>query len=676
MNPLLSTDFRIPFHAVRPGHVVPAIREALAAAQRELDALLALPGERTWENTIQPLEELDERLSRVIRPAAHLVAVANTPELREAYNTVLPEFSAFFAKLPLHEGLWRAVRDYAATAEAGRLTGVRRRHLDKLVREFRRAGADLPAEVKTRVEALRVELSRLQTEFANNTLDATNAFEMVVEDEARLAGLPDSARSQARASARAKEREGWRFTLQMPSYQPFMQYAEDRELRERMYTAYVSRAAEPPHDNRPLIGRILEVRRELAQLLGYETFADYRLEENMAGSGQRALGFLADLTERTRPHWRREVAELEVFASEELGIEELMPWDVAFAAERMRRARYELDEEEIRPYFPLDRVLSGMFEITRRLFGVTVRETPAEEVWHEEVRYFDVHDEEGRYLGSFYADWFPREAKRGGAWMNGLITGSPRDGGFEPHLGLMCGNFSPPDGDRPALLTHREVETTFHEFGHLLHHLLSRVEVRSRAGTSVALDWVELPSQIMENWAWEREALDLFARHHETGEPIPEELYQRMMAARNFMAATAQMRQLSFGTLDLSLHILFHPERDGDVIEYSQQVMRRFQIRPDFARNHFIASFTHIFAGGYAAGYYSYLWSEVLDADAFTRFQREGLFNRETGRAYVEAVLSRGDSEDPQELFREFMGRGPDPKALLRRTLGESAVAG
>jgi oligopeptidase A len=674
MNPLLSREFRIPFDRIQTKHVEPAVRQALQEAQHELDTLIASDGERSYENTIEPLDDLLERLGRVIDPVTHLVAVMNTPELREAYNQVLPDFSAFYAKLPLNVGLWRVVKQYAATPEAQELTGVRRRHLDKMVRDFIRAGADLPADKKSRVEAIRVELSRLHTQFSDNTLDATNAFELLITDPDELAGLPETARTRARTSAASKGQTGWRFTLQLPSYLPFMQYADSRELREQLYTAFVNRASTGDLDNRPLMVRILELRRELAHLLGYRNFADYRLEESMVGSGDRALAFLNDLTERTRPYWDREIAELKEFA-EEIGLENLEPWDVAYVAEKMRKSRYDIDEEELRPYFPMDRVLEGVFEIARRIFGVTVTERPIKEVWHPDVKFYDIHDEEeGVYLGSFYADWFPRESKRGGAWMDSFVTGRPAEEGFTPHLGLMVGNFSPPEDNRPALLTHREVETTLHEFGHLLHHLLSRVEVPARAGTNVPRDWVELPSQIMENWAWEREALDLFACHWQTGAPIPEELFRKMVAARNFMAANAQMRQLSFGTTDLKLHIEYDPERDGDVVAYVQDVMSHFSIRPEFARNHFIATFTHVFAGGYAAGYYSYLWSEVLDADAFTRFQQEGIFNRETGRAYVDAILSRGDSADPVDLFREFMGRDPDLNALLRRNLSDETT--
>ncbi|HEX5725360.1 MAG TPA: M3 family metallopeptidase [Longimicrobiaceae bacterium] len=677
MNPLLARELPIPFSRIRPEHVVPGVRQALAEAEAELDALAALPGPRTYANTLLALEEAGERLGRVVRPVALLVSVMDTPELRAQYDVIVPEFAAFYARIPLNEGLWRAVKAFAETEEAAALAGVRRRHLEKTLRSFRRMGADLPPAAKARVEALRVELSRLQTDFANHVLDATNAFELVVTDEAELAGLPASARAQARAAAAARGVGGWRFTLHQPSFLPFLQYAERRDLRERMHRAYFNRAAAPPHDNRPLVRRILELRRELAALLGYPSFADYALEESMAGTGARALAFEEDLTRRTRPYWRRDVDELEAFARAELGLERVEPWDVLFLSERLRRARYDFDAEELRPYLPLEGVLAGLFEVARRLFGVVVEEAPAEEAWHPEVRFYAVRDEDtGERLGGFYTDWFPRESKRGGAWMNGMIVGGPRPDGWEPHLALIAANVSPPEEGHPALLTHREVETVFHEFGHLLHHVLSRVEVPALAATHVSVDWVELPSQLMENWTWERPALDLFARHYRTGEPIPEALFRKMDAARRFMGGHFQMRQLSYGTMDLELHLRWDPEEGGDPIERARSVMARFAPRPDYADDHFIAAFTHIFASGYAASYYSYLWSEVLDADAFTRFAAEGLFSREVGRAFVAAVLSRGDGADPAELFRAFMGRDPDPAALLRRNLAPAAGEG
>jgi oligopeptidase A len=507
-------------------------------------------------------------------------------------------------------------------------------------------------------------LTRITTKFGENVLDSTNEFELLVTDEKQLAGLPAAAISAARQSAAAKGYEGWRFTLQAPSYIAVMTYLDDRAIRERIYREFSTRAAKAPYDNRPLLERILEVRKEKAKLLGFHDFADFALIDRMAGAGRHALSFLKDIEAKTRSHFERENRELREFAGCEME-----PWDIGYFSEKQRAALYEFDEEELRPYFPTGRVVKGMFEIVERLYGITVAERAGVPVWHPDVKFYEIRDESGLVLGAFYADWFPREDKRGGAWMDAFLTGVDSPGRFEPHLGAICGNLTAPIGDQPALLTHREVETIFHEFGHLLHHCLSRVEVKSLAGTNVAWDFVELPSQIMENWCWEREALDLFARHYETGEPIPEDLFQKMVRARNFRIANMQMRQLGFGILDLSLHTVYNAEADGDVIGYSRDILQQFsaaQLPLDYAM---IAGFTHLFSSpvGYGAGYYSYKWAEVLDADAFTRFKGEGIFSRSAGSAFRDHILSKGNSEDPAELYRGFMGRDPDPDALLRR---------
>jgi len=683
-NPLLLDDFRIPFHRIRSEHVEPGIRAALEEAQAEVDAIVESGDEPTWDSTVRRLDDMAERLARRLTPASHLVSVAETPELREAYNEVLPEISAFWSSLPLNEGLWQRVRDYAATEEAAALEGVARRHLDKSVQEFRRAGADLPADAKGTLRSLRVELAQLQQRFSENVLDATAAYEYTVTDEERLSGIPEAAKRRARTMAEEKDIDGWLITLDFPSVEPVFKYAADRELRRTIYEAFTSRCRDGEYDNRGLVARILRMRNEVASVLGYPSYPDYKLEDRMARTGARAVEFSADLVSRTRPYWERDIAELRSHAAA-MGLDELEPWDVAYVMESLRKVRYDIDDEAMRPYFPLEKVLEGMFEIVHRVFGFRVEKREIEEVWHEDVQYYEIFDEDGTLSGAFYSDWFPRKEKRQGGWMNNFVTGGPTPGGFDPHLGVICCNFTPPDGDSPALLTHREVETTFHEFGHLLHHCTSKVEVRGRAGINVAWDWVELPSQLMQNWCWEREALDLFARHHETGEAFPKELFGRMVDARQYMGGWGQMRQLSYGTVDLFLHGDFAAElpvpAEGEDLDAAQgeEVMaatrdrlRAFSPSDRFADQHILTSFGHLFAGGYAAGYYSYLWSEVLDADVFTRFKREGIFNRDTGRSYVESILSRGDSAEPEELFREFMGRDPDPEALLERNLGAS----
>lgn len=670
-NPLLEPRFDIPFDRIRPEHVLPAVTQLIEEAQGRLERITKLGGERTFENTLLALSEMSRELEFALGLAGHLEGVVTTPELRAAWNSVVPLYSAFFAGIALNAGLWKALKEYAATLEAKALSGPRARLLEKTLEGFRREGADLQGEAKTRMAWVASRLAELSTQFGQNVLDATKAVDWIFEEgDPRLGGLTRTALEAAKLSAQTKGQRGYRFTLQAPSYTAVMDYADDSSFRRAMWLAYNRKATESEFDNPPLLIEILELRREKAQLLGYSSYADLATEDRMAGSGARVRGFLEDMQIRIQPFFERENAELLEFYRTLAGADapELEPWDVAYYAEKLRQSRFEFDPEETRPYFSLEQVLSGLFEIVRRTFGVTVAEAVPSSVWHEEVKFYDIHNEAGQHIASFYTDWFPRDSKRGGAWMNRFIVAERAGGRLEPHLGLMCGNLTPPAGDKPALLTHREVETVFHEFGHLLHLALSSVELREQAGTQVARDWVELPSQLMENWCWERETLDLFARHYQTGEPLPESLFNKMMAAQNFWAANMAMRQLSFGTVDIRLHSDYRPEQNGDPLEFSRQVMAPFYTTPLPPKFASVASFGHLFSGGYAAGYYSYKWSEMLEADAFGRFRREGLLSREVGRQYVDTILSKGNSDDPAQLFRDFMGRDPDPEALLERS--------
>jgi oligopeptidase A len=671
-NPLLEIQFRIPFDRIGAEDVQPAVAELLEDARHRLDHIASVIEPRTFANTMEPLDNLTERLDYAMGITRHLEAVATTPELRATYNQVQPEVSAFYSSLPLNEPLWRSVQNYATTEEAKSLTGTRKRFLEKTIDNFRRHGAELNAEGKQRIAEIDVEITKLTIKFSENVLDSTNEFELVIRDEKKLAGLPESAVAMARASASAKNLEApsWRFTLQGPSYIALMTYLDDPEIRRTVYEAYVNRSVRGDHDNRPIIRRILELRKEKGQLLGYRDFADLVLEDRMARTGARAQTFLDDLYKQTDAAFHHENRDLVAFAKKP----KLEPWDIAYYAERQRSALYDFDEEALRPYFPLGSVVSGMFDIVARLYGVRVVEKPGVPVWDPQVKYYEIHDDKSpsgsSLVGAFYADWFPRENKRGGAWMDAFITGIVQGNHLEPHAGLICGNLTEPVEGRPSLLTHREVQTIFHEFGHLLHHCLSQVEVRSLAGANVAWDFVELPSQIMENWCWEREALDLFARHYETGLPIPQDLFDKMVRARNFRAANMQMRQLGFGFVDLALHRQYSPEKDGDVLTYARDILQNFsaaKLPDDYGM---IASFTHLFSSpvGYGAGYYSYKWAEVLDADAFTMFQRSGIFSRDVGSRFRENILARGNSEDAANLYRSFMGRDPDPNALLERS--------
>ena len=676
-HPFLSSDFKIRWSALTPAAIADDIGLALQQAETAVAGIAARDlGTLTFANTFLALEQATEELTVAWGKVTHLQSVADSPALREAHNAMLPKVSAFYASIPLNAALWARLKAFAASPAAASVTGIHRRLLDETVKDFRQAGADLPEAQRSRLEALQSELAQLTQKYSENVLDATNAWELVVSDEARLQGLPEHAKAAARESARRKEKDGWRFTLHQPSLEPFMTYVDDEGLRRQMWEASAALGSSGAHDNTPLIGRILTLRAEKAALLGKPHFADLVLERRMAKNGAAAWAFLTDLQGRGAAAFAREGCELEEFRAEVTGgaPRRLAPWDVALWAERMRKARHAFDQEALRPYFPIDRVIAGLFELASRVFGLRVEARPAgyAEVWHPDVKFYDLFDRAGRHLGSFYADWHPRESKRGGAWMNYLITGGPRpDGTRAPHLGLICGNMTPATEGRPALLTHREVETVFHEFGHLLHHLLGEVEVKSLNGVNVAWDFVELPSQIMENWCWERESLDLFARHHETGATIPDEMFRRMIAAKNFRSACALMRQLAFAKLDLALHM-----RTGEFAALADvEPKLRAEVADCLVPTEppaptIVKRFTHIFADpvGYAAGYYSYKWAEVLEADAFTRFRREGLFNASVGRELVEKILSRGNAEEAAELFRSFMGREPDLGALLERS--------
>ncbi|EYF02536.1 M3 family metallopeptidase [Chondromyces apiculatus] len=670
-NPLLSFGYEVPFDRVRGEHVEPAVKALLDEARASLDALTRVQGARTYENTLQALENVTAKLDRAMNVISHFESAATTPELRAAYTAVQPAVSDFLSGISLSDGVWQALKAFEATDEAQALTGARKRFLRKTMDDFRRSGADLPPAEKERLRAIEVELAQLTLKFGQNVLDASNAFELLVEDEKRLAGLPESAVVAARESASKKGVKGFRFTLQAPSYLPVMTYLDDAEIREKMWRAFNTRATAAEVDNRPILRRVLELRQEKATLLGYPTFADLVLEDRMARSGGEARRFVKTLRERTVPFFGKENEDLHAFRREleGAGAAPLAPWDVGYYAEKLRRARYDFDQEALRPYFPKEGVVAGLFEIAKKLYGVRIEPWQDAPVWHPSVQAYRVVEEDGTQSASFYLDFLPREDKRDGAWMHGIVTGAHDGKGDARHLEVLAGSFTPPVGEGPALLTHDEVETLFHEFGHMMHHASSLVDVRSLAGTNVAWDFVELPSQIMENWCWEREALDLFARHHETGEAIPEELFERMRAARSFRAANAQMRQLGFAELDLALHMDWKPG-DSDPMDVARAVLEAHAAVPlpkDYAM---VASFSHLFSSpvGYAAGYYSYKWAEVLDADAFSRFQEEGLFSRDVGRAFRKSILSRGDTEEPSALYQEFMGRAPRLDALFERS--------
>jgi oligopeptidase A len=679
-NPFLDRTFEIKWSQLRAADVEPAVDRALAEAESAIAAIASQPVTTAdYRNTFLALESATDLLNETWAKVTHLTTVADSPELRAAHNAALPKVSAFQAKIPLNPELWLRLKAAEEHPTSAALRGEHRRFRDETLADFRQQGADLPADKKARLEALQQELAQLTQKYSENVLDATNAWELIVTNPDRLRGLPERAKEAARQNALKKghgtvEQPAWRITMHQPSQEPVMLYAEDESLREEVWRAAVDIGRKAPHANEELVVKIVALREEKAALLDQPNFADLTLSRRMAKSGARALEFITGLHDKVRTPFLRECRELEEYKAQQTGrpVGRLAPWEVGYWAEKLRQSRYDFDEEQLRPYFPLTGVLAGMFEVARRIFGLSVKELPAGavEVWHPEVKYYEVHDARGRHLGSFYTDWHPRESKRGGAWMNYLVTGGPQpDGRRAPHLGMICGNLTPPTDGQPALLNHHEVETVFHEFGHLLHHLFGEVEIKSFNGVNVAWDFVELPSQIMENWCWEREGLDLLARHYETGATVPEPLFKRMVAARNFRSAVFTMRQLAFARMDLELHMQPAQSRGPDLSAWLQARLASYLTPTEPPSPTIENRFTHIFADpvGYAAGYYSYKWAEVLDADAFGRFQREGIFSEKVGGEFAAKILSRGNSADPMELFVDFMGRPPDQQALLVR---------
>ena len=679
INPFLDPTFAPDWQKMTAGYIEPAIVQSIDEAKESIEKIKKQETEiATYQSTFVALDEATESLYRAWGRVNHLDSVSNNEEQRAALNKMLPIVTEFSASIPLDGALWSILKAVKDSPETSQLEPVFQRHIEETCASFINAGADLPAEKKDRFADLQADLSQKTQKFSENVLDSTNDWELILEDQSRLAGLPDSALDAAKADALAnqngtEEKPKYRFTLQMPSLMPVMQYAEDESLRKELWEASRSIGWKEKFDNSELVREIIQLRQEKAEILGYESFADWTTSRRMAKSGQIALSFVEDLHQKIKAPFDEECLSLQEYKAEKTGeeVSPLEPWETGFWAEKRRKEEFDFDSEELRPYFPLDQVMEGMFTLSSRLFNITIEETGGNPSWNKEVTFYKIIDRNsGDHLGSFYADWHPRETKRGGAWMNCLETGLPPINGKqrEPHLGLICGNMTKPVGDTPALMTHYEVQTIFHEFGHLIHQLLSEVAVKSLSGTNVAWDYVELPSQLMENFCWARESLDFFARHFETGEPIPEELFEKMIAAKNYMSASGFMRQLQFGKLDLELH---HNQHDLSQKweEIDRSLLEGYQTPLATQPASMVRRFSHLFSSstGYAAGYYSYKWAEVLDADAFTRFESEGLLNPEVGMQLRNTILSKGNSEPPEKLFKDFMGRPPSQDALLKR---------
>jgi oligopeptidase A len=670
-NPLLDLTGLPPFLRIRPEHVEPAIDQLLAECRARIAELTQRPEVPTWGSFVEPLEELDDRLSRAWSPVGHLNSVMNSDELRQAYNACLPKLSDYGTEVGQNRALFEG---YRAVAAEEHLNGAQRKLLDNALRDFHLSGVDLPADKKERYKAISQELSQLTSKYEENMLDATNAWSKLIMDEGALAGLPESAKALARHTAEQRGEQGWMLTLDFPSYLPVMSYADDQELRREVYEAYSTRASDQgPHagqwDNTEVMERILALRHELAELLGFSSYGERSLATKMARTPSEVMDFLNDLAERSVGQAEKELAELTGFARVHHQVDELEPWDIGYYSEKLRQHRYAITQEELRPYFPLPRVLAGMFSVVERLFDIRIEEVRGVEAWHPDVRFFEIRDAGGEIRGQFYLDPFARPKKRGGAWMD-TCTNRLHTARCDqiPVAYLVC-NFGPPVGDKPSLLTHDEVETLFHEFGHGLHHMLTKVDYPAVAGINgVPWDAVELPSQFMENWCWERAPLALISGHVDTGEPVPEELYARMRAAKNFQSAMQMVRQLELAIFDFRLHREYDPQRGGRIYEILEEVRDQVAVIKPPAFNRFAHGFSHIFAGGYAAGYYSYKWAEVLSADAFSLFEEKGVFDTDTGRAFRENILEKGGSVDAMDLYVAFRGREPTVDALLRQT--------
>lgn len=672
-NPLLSMTALPPFSLIKPEHIKLAVEQAIADCRAKVEEVLTNSDLASWETICVPLAETDDRLSRIWSPVGHLNGVKNSAELREAYESCLPILSDYGTWVGQHKGLYEAYKAIKASDEFATLSQAQQKTITDALKDFELSGIGLPAKEQHRYGEISKRLSELASTFSNNVLDATMGWSKLITDESALEGLPESAIQAAKANAEAKDKEGYLFTLEIPSYLPVMTYCANRELRQEMYQAFVTRASDRgPNagewDNSEIIAEKLKLSHEIARLLGFNTYSEKSLATKMAESPEQVLGFLNNLAVRAKPQAEREVAELRDYAKTEFGAEDLEPWDFSFYSEKLKQHRYSISDEQLRPYFPEEKAVAGLFEVLKRVFGMDVKLREGVEVWDDTVTFYDIFDATGELRGSFYLDLYAREHKRGGAWMDECaVRRICADGGLQTPVAYLTCNFNKPIGDKPALFTHDELVTLFHETGHGIHHMLTQVDAPSVSGINgVPWDAVELPSQFLENWCWEEEALAFISGHFETGEPLPKEMLDKMLAAKNFQSAMGILRQLEFGLFDFSLYTNYDPEVGAQVLETLFDVKSRVSVVPSPEWGRFPHSFSHIFAGGYSAGYYSYLWAELLSADAFSRFEEEGIFNQATGADFLHCILERGGSEEPMDLFKRFRGREPQLDAMLR----------
>ena len=673
-NPLLAMTGLPPFSHIQAQHVEPAIDQVLSDNRALVKKLLAEIKTPTWDNFVQPLEEADDRLSRIWSPVSHMNSVVNSDDLREAYNACLPKISDYATEMGQNEDLFHAYNSIKNNeAEFENLSPAQQKIIDNALLDFKLSGFDLHDEKKQRFKEIQQRLSTLTTRFEENVLDATQAWSKLFSDKTLLAGLPESAMDMAKQLAEQKQKDGWLITLDFPSYYAVITYADDRALRQEIYTAYVTRASDQgPYagkfDNSDVMEEILALRHESAQLLGFKNYAERSLARKMADTPEHVINFLTELAAHSKPVAQKDLDELARFAKQQHNVDNLNAWDIGYYSEKLREHKYAISQEQLKPYFPETRVVPGMFEVVKRLYGISITQKDHVDTWHPDVRFYEITDGDGKLRGQFYLDLYARENKRGGAWMDDCMGRHHMASGQTqiPVAYLTC-NLSQPVGNKPALFTHDEVTTLFHEFGHGLHHMLTKIDYIGVSGINgVAWDAVELPSQFMENWCWEKEALAVITGHYETGEPLPDELFDKMYAAKNFQSGLQMVRQIEFSLFDFRLHAEYDPAQGAHVQEILDEVRAQVAVIKPPAFNRFQHGFTHIFAGGYAAGYYSYKWAEVLSADAFSKFEENGIFDQRTGNEFLHNILEQGGSREPMELFKAFRGREPSIDALLR----------
>lgn len=667
-NPLLEKPILPPFSSITPGHVKEAIPTLIDRNLKNIDNLLNNNVVASWETLIRPLEAWDDELSQAWSPVSHLNSVANTPELREAYNECLPKLTDYGTKVGQNQKLYAA---YCALKESdgyAALDQAQQETITKAILDFQLSGVALSEKAREKFATLSQELSQLQNTFQNNVMDATDAWFLTIDDINKLSGLPEQTLQLAKQTAEKANEKGWRLTLDYPCYSAVMTYADDSALRQVIHEAYFTRASTGKWDNTAIMERILAVRHEMANLIGYENYAKRSLAKKMAKTPEEVLTFLTQLADRTKPYAEKEWKALQEFALADYGIKKLEPWDITYYSEKLRQKNFAISQEELREFFPAPVAIAGLFEVVKRLYGLKIVENKEVETWHPDVQFFEIRDSANNIRGMFYLDLYARHQKRGGAWMDEARVMRRLDNGTLQHpIAYLTCNFREPIGGVPSLLTHDEVVTLFHEFGHGLHHMLTKIEYPPVSGINgVPWDVVEVPSQFMENWCWQNEALQFLSSHYQTHAPLSKALLEKMHRAKNFQSAMMLIRQLEFSLFDFRMHLEYDPTKGGRIYEILDDVRAKYSVLPQAPYARFAHGFSHIFAGGYAAGYYSYLWAEVLACDAFSKFEEEGIFNMDTGKAFLEKVLEKGGSVEPAVWFKDFRGRSPTLDAFLK----------